>query len=158
MESATFSYSRFFAAMQLGLSPVFLAFSIALISAGVHMALDSPDNAFIGLGATAAGLWIAVIMWQWVRYRHSLREKYTLDSKGVVVESPSATTKLLWSDFERAEYLIVPGMLRLESKALTKPVFLFLDGRGQKINERNRFVQRLVSSHMGDRFRKTWAL
>jgi hypothetical protein len=102
MESATFSYSRFSSAMQLVLTPLFMIFSLALMSGGAYMAFDSPENAFIGVGTIAAGLWVAVIMWQWVRYRHALRERYTLDSQGVVVESPTATTKLLWSDFERA--------------------------------------------------------
>jgi hypothetical protein len=158
MDSATFSYSRFSASMQLGLTPIFMILLLALMWGGVHIALSDSEDAWVGVCAVAGGLWGLVLMWQWIRYRHALRERYTLDEHGVVVESQGTTLKLRWSDFERAEYLIIPGMLRLESKALNKPVFLFLDGQGTRINERNRFAEQLVASQMRERFRKTWTL
>jgi hypothetical protein len=101
---------------------------------------------------------MAVILWQWIRYRHSLRARYTLESRGVTVESDGRVADMPWSDFDSAEYLVIPGMLRLESKALDKPVFLFLDASWYGAAERNRIARQLVMSHMGDRFRNSWTL
>jgi hypothetical protein len=160
MNSAICSYSRVFATLQLVLAPLLLLFSLGLIAAGVFGLYSRPEKLVVAVGGIAAGIWMSVIMWQWVRYRHSLRARYTLASRGVVVDSHGSTADLSWSDFDSAEYLIVPGMLRLKSKALDKPVFLFLDaGWGwDGAAERNRIARQLVAAHMGDRFRKTWAL
>ena len=135
-----------------------MIFALALIVAGVLIALSQPDRLLVALGGIAAGVWVALIMWQWVRYRHALRACYTLDTNGVLVDSKSDTKRLLWSDFDSAEYLLIPGMLRLRSKALAEPVFLFLDNGWRGTTERNRVARQLVASHMADRFRKSWAL
>jgi len=158
MDTASFSYSRFFAAVQLGLTPAFMILSLGLIAGGVSMAFGRLEDIAVAVGAIAAGFWTAVIMWQWFRYRHSLRERYTLDSHGVAVESSGVTNKLLWSDFDSAEYLIIPGMLRLKSRALPKPVFLFLDKGWGGTAERNKLALSLTRSHMDGRYRKSWAL
>ena len=161
--SAQFAYSRFYALTTIPLNLTLMLLWLALIAGGIFMLASGPtgEQWLVSIVVMIAGFCLCTISWQWIRYRHALRERYTLDREGVLIEASAGTRHIAWSEFDTAEYLIIPGMMRLKAKNLDRPVFLFLDRRptsdGQD-QERNNFAQKLIQESMRGRYHRRWSL
>lgn len=164
--SAHFSYSRFFAVTTVPIAFVVLMIPLALVIGGIYILITEPQGpqtqqTLTSIGGVGVGVWMLVTIWQWIRYRHALWERYTLDRYGVRVESAKGAQQIPWADFERGEYLIIPGMIRLTTKLLERPVFLFLDRRPFSFDqdeERNAIAKTIICQSMSGRYHRRWML
>jgi hypothetical protein len=167
MDTAEFSYSRWNAIVMSMASVVVLLFPAAIVTAAAYLLIQyasssvpvDPKHLHYGLIGILLGLWMATALWQRIRYRHAIRERYVLDSNGILVESAHFRAFVPWQEVRSAEYLHLFFLLRLRSDRIDAPVVIFEgggpDGKG-RYSDRWQLARSLVESNLRERFSKRW--
>jgi hypothetical protein len=165
MDSAEFYYSRWNAFAMSTASIVVLIFPVAIIAAAVWSLVHYFSNDlqidqkpfYYGSFGVLLGLWMAAALWQRVRYRHVVHDRYVFDSNGIYVESCKAF--IPWREVVCAEYVPLFFQLRIRVARISAPVVLF-EGGGPEGNgrywDRWKIAKNLVTSNLRDRYCKRW--
>lgn len=161
MEKASFGFSTWHARAQW----LALAFVIALLAFLTGITLWS-----LLARSGSVPIWQSVFMlvlcaWgslgvlQWLRYRHFLYHRYTVEAGGVHIDSSSGRNFIPWHKLQATEYLPLYSMVRLTSDEVALPIVLPLIRKGLEpadADERNRLARQLIEAGIGRPLTKRW--
>jgi hypothetical protein len=103
--------------------------------------------------------WALLGVAQWVRYRHFLYHRYTVDTNGVRVESSAGTRCVPWVKLQVAEYLPLYSIVRLSGDEETLLIVLpLIRGGFQSANaeRRNKLACLQIEAGIGRPLARRW--
>ena len=161
METASFGFSTWHARGQW-LALVLISALFLILTGMTLWALLAGSNwvpLWQSVFMLALCAWVLLGVAQWIRYRHFLYHRYTVDSNGVRVESSAGTYFVPWVKLRVAEYLPLYSMVRLSSDEEMLPIVLPLIRGGfeaANAETRNKLARLLIEAGIGRPLARRW--